>query len=112
MRRCTLNDVQYSSDYIPLISEEGFMIGTDCLPEIEDQNCTCGEPFSSCSLQPCGSFILRTYAGAVMRAKKKAVCTECGSVKLWDPSSEFVHSIDDDTEGGNFRDIVFTCRLD
>jgi hypothetical protein len=104
LRRETCRDVEteISSDgeHVPRISEHGFMIGTDCVPQLDDSTCSCGIPWSTSSLQNCGTFVLRTYIGAVMRQKRKAVCIQCGEEKHWDPAAEYIHTIDDGNEGG------------
>ena len=89
------------------------MIGKDCLPDLENGSCVCGIPWAEMQLSNCGSFILRTYSGAILRTKKKVMCATCGVEKKWDPSLEYIHSIDDDSEGGdmtfNFCCSEFSC---
>jgi hypothetical protein len=101
MKRATCSDVAHESGEpsLPRLSEDRFMIGVDCLPVIGNSLCNCGRAWVEATLQSCGTFILRTYLGAVIRTKKKAICA-CGSEKNWNPAIEYVHTIDDDCEGG------------
>ena len=94
-------DVSFDESGFPKIDKDGFMTGNDCRPTIDDVClCDCGRRWADAVLEDCGHFILRTYSGAVMRVKKKAVCT-CGHELKWNPATEFIHTIDSDCEGGN-----------
>lgn len=87
---------------LPKIDRDGFMIGDDCIPAFDDTCvCDCGRRWADAVFEECGHFIMRTYFGAVLRVKKKAICA-CGQERLWNPASEFVHTIDNDSEGGEF----------
>lgn len=101
MRRATCSDVLHESENLslPQLSQDGFMSGIDCLPTIDDLLCSCGRAWAEATLQSHGHFVLRTYLGAVIRTKKKAVCC-CGLENLWSPASEYIHTIDGDSEGG------------
>jgi hypothetical protein len=100
-RRASCSDVLFEDEYktVPQVSRDGFMIGTDCMPMIGDCICSCGRAWTEATLVSDGHFILRTYLGAVVRNKKKALCA-CGVENRWSPASEYVHTIDSDSEGG------------
>jgi hypothetical protein len=77
----------------------GFMIGPDCLPLLPSTCSACASTESLNQVQDDGLFVLRTYYGGVLRKKLCAICS-CGAKYKWEPSSEYIHCIKDDTEGG------------
>jgi hypothetical protein len=102
LNRETCRDVQMITDaqgaIAPLVDDRGFMIGLDCLPALEGA-CACGRSWRAATIKSAGNFVLRTYVGAVVREKKIGACA-CGAELKWDPSVEYIHTIDHDTEGG------------
>ena len=103
-RRGTCADVQQSQiDGMqkPLISPQHFMLGVDCSPNVSDNDlCSqCQRPWKSASREHVGQFIMRTYLGAVLRLKYQLVCI-CSARLAWDPCTEYIYTIRDNTEGG------------
>ena len=100
-RRASCSDVLYEDEEktVPQVSHDGFMIGRDCLPTLGNIICSCGRAWTEATLVSDGHFVLRTYLGAVVRKKKKALCA-CGLENHWNPASEYVHTIDSDSERG------------
>jgi hypothetical protein len=102
LNRETCRDVEKITDaagaIVPLVDDRGFMIGLDCLPSL-DGTCACGRSWGAATIKSAGHFILRTYVGAVVRERKIGVCP-CGAELKWSPSAEYIHTIDNDSEGG------------
>jgi len=104
LNRQTCSDVQqqYVGDKSkPFICDLGFMLGPDCVPDVE----ICGALWQNAQVQPDGQFVLRTYMGAVLRNKKVYAC-ECGEKLQWDPSKEFIHTLHHNTEGGKSQSKI------
>ena len=83
---------------MPFISDGGFMLGSDCVPS-PCSSCACGSLLTDSVLEDDGHFIMRTYAGAVLRKRKALVC-KCGNKLSWNPTAEYIHTIYHGTEGG------------
>ena len=102
--RQTCADVQHdlvNAIRAPYVSQQGYMLGPDCLPRFSaDQCCSnCGRYWSSAQRLSRGIFLLRTYAGPVARNRYGFVC-ECSESIDWDESSEYIHTIRRGSEGG------------
>ena len=84
---------------------DGYMIGAECLPR-PTELCICGRSGKEAVQYDDGVFVLRTYLGAVKRQKRKAVCV-CGHTLHWNPGDEFIHTINNGTEGGDSLILYF-----
>ena len=82
------------------------MIGPDCSPNISNNGtCVqCQRPWSEARTEGDGQFIQRTYLGAVLRLKYRLVCA-CSALLTWNPSSEYLHTIRNETQGGIYTYI-------
>jgi hypothetical protein len=98
--------VEVNGQLLPEIIPGGFMVGPDCIPRHDSPICcNCNRPWSQASVVDDGPFILRTKFGPVLRRKTKHICP-CLSECRWDPSTEFIHTIRDDAEGG---EVLLLC---
>ena len=101
--------VMVGNDMVPFISDLGFMVGPECTPEATGE-CACGRMWSEAVKVTKGQFVLRTCLGAVIRQKQHFECA-CNAMKIWDPATEFIYTIRDQTEGGDTI-ILFHIVLD
>lgn len=80
------------------LPEGNMMLGDDCYPDQSGSCSQCDRDWESASVRPIKWFVVRTAVGAFARKRFVAIC-ECDNVKDWDPSSEYIHAIND-KEGG------------
>ena len=115
LRRQLCADVQHvrvQGIMCPFVSEQGFMLGPDCVPNVtESSACTqCRRAWSLARRVSSGQFLLRTYVGTVLRLVFQYVC-DCGATMTWDPSSEYIYTIRNGTEGGEQVNVVANKKL-
>jgi hypothetical protein len=115
LRRQLCADVQHvrvQGIMCPFVSEQGFMLGPDCAPNVaESSACTqCKRAWSLARRVSSGQFLLRTYVGTVLRLVFQYVC-DCGATMTWDPSSEYIYTIRNGTEGGEQVNVVAHKKL-
>jgi hypothetical protein len=82
-----------------LLVEGPFMIGPDCVPILPVVCSRCQHQLVVSSEICEDVFLERTYYGAVARNKISKFCV-CGCRYDWDPSTEFIHTIRNNCEGG------------
>lgn len=109
LTRQNCSDVRYLNSGIPYVSPEGYMLGPDCMPQTAGMACPqCSRSLQTAQLLDDGLFVLRTYMGAVLRKKKVSKCL-CGWLAKWDPNSEFIYTIRNNSEGGLKSICKFHC---
>ncbi len=97
------SDVKYvtvDGSIVPELLPGGFMIGPDCVPHPNTPTCSsCSASWSEAAFIDDGPFVLRTKLGPVLRRKIRLQCI-CQNKILWNPASEYVHTIRNHAEGG------------
>jgi hypothetical protein len=95
LKRKTGADVRKSEDNSFFIDDDGYLWGPDCFPD----ECACGNvPLSE---RKVNVITVRTHVGAVRRQVYSRQCT-CGAELTWIPSSEGLHSFNNNKDAGVF----------
>lgn len=101
-RRLTMDDIKRSHNGSPTKDDKGCYEGDPCIAlQCSACDTKIADIRDEVDVQPLdATIVIHTLSGPIARQKYGWQCT-CGKQNLWDPSTEFIHTIRNGAEGGS-----------